>query len=163
MFFRSAPIALAALAFVTATAAAQVAEPRFAGEWTLDVGNSSWSAGPLPKGSTWTVKFAADTMKMRREVVTDATTTINEIVVGFDGKPWSNALKLSGAEATMLATAKWDGRILVFSMAGNIMGTAIVQDERWVLSDDGKRVVASRTLTADGEDVGAGSWTYVRK
>lgn len=162
MSLRTAGIALSAVALIGAQASAQVAEPRFAGDWSLDVSRSAATMG-MPSAASYRIVFAGDTLKMSGESTTGDVVVKNDLMVGFDGKSWSNTLKQSGYEVPMATIAKWDGKLMSIVMTGAVGDAEVMQDVKWTLSEDGKTFVSSRRIMVNGEEYATASMTFIRK
>jgi hypothetical protein len=157
---RVLPLYLIAVAAASPLAAQQ--RPDFTGTWVLDTARSEHSTFN-PLGTTYAVRQHGDSLVVDRTVISATNgTTQTHSVYGFDGKPWSNTLRLVGQETTASSVLSWRGDTLVIHSTSSPGGQELVQDDRWVLGADGTTLTMVREASYGGQVIGTPRWLLVR-
>jgi hypothetical protein len=158
-------MAVAVLAAALAVpVSAQSAHPSFAGTWVLDPAKTiNNTAGPAPDGATRTVVQHGDTLLVDTDAESAMGPQHTHLVWGLDGKAWKNTIAVAGTTADVSTVLSWDGSTLVTTSSLSVMGIDVMQVDRWAMAADGKSIVATRTITQNGEDAGNMTMTFNKK
>ncbi|MGA2270348.1 MAG: hypothetical protein ABSH44_17890 [Bryobacteraceae bacterium] len=137
MTFKRCVVILAILALAAQPA---LAKPNFSGEWKLNVSKSSF--GQMPAPASMTNKIAHEDPKLTSHVKQSGERGDFEFDATYttDGKECTN--ELFGNPVT--STLKWDGDTLLIDTKGTFGGNELTMQDKWTLSDDGKRLTIIR-------------------
>ena len=157
---------LSALALLAVGAVRMHAQshPNFAGTWSLDPAKTvAEGQGAAPESATRVIVQHGDTLTVDTESMTAGNAQKTHLVWGTDGKPWKNTVMVAGENAEVSSVLAWDGATLVVRTSLSVQGMSVEQIDRWTLSADGKTLTAVRGITADGNDIGTVTLTYIKK
>jgi hypothetical protein len=125
-------------------------KPNFTGEWTLVADKSDFGPMPPPTSMTRTITHNDPALRIKTVQSGPQGETTAETTFSTDGKPTSNNVMGN----PMTSTAKWDGSTLVINSKMTADGGEIALADRVALSDGGKTLTVTRTLSApDGQTV----------
>lgn len=162
-FMRGSAVSAALLVAVATMVSAQ-SHPSFAGTWVLDPAKTQIEGqAAAPSSATRVVVMHGDTLVVDNEAATDAGTQKTHLVWMADGKTWKNSIDMQGSPVDVASILTWDGSTLVITSTIEVMGTSVTQIDHWMLGADGKTMVAKRSLSAEGQDIGTTTMTYVKK
>ena len=136
--------------------------PDFSGTWIMDTVQSEKSSFN-PAGMLYRISQTGTSIVIDR-ASTSATgaVTSTHMVLGTDGKPWKNALKLVGQEVEAASTVAWRGDTLVIRTTSTPGEKTLLQVDEWMLSADGNTLRMHRQATYDGAPIGAPMWVFGR-
>jgi hypothetical protein len=131
------------------TARAQDARPNFTGKWVLDAAKSDFGPMPPPDSLIHTIDHKEPSIKIVTAQKSVQGELTNERTVTTDGKPNVNKVRMGGPEQDVTSTTKWVGKALNTVMKAEVQGMALVFNDTWTLSDDGKVLTIGRAITSD--------------
>jgi len=138
--------------------------PSFAGTWTLDPSKTiAEGNGNPPEAASRVIVQHGDTLTIDTEVTGMGTVQKSHLVWGLDGKAWKNSVSVGGEMIDVSSVLTWDNATLVIRTSLSVQGMSVDQVDKWTLAADGKSMTASRSITADGNDAGSITMTYVKK
>ena len=117
-----------------------LAKPNFSGDWKLNVAKSSF--GQMPSPSSMTSKITHEDPKLTSHVKQSGEMGEMEFDASYttDGKECSNDMFGNPVKSTL----KWDGDTLLIDAKGKFGDNDFTIEDKWTLSDDGKRLTIVR-------------------
>lgn len=157
-------LTVAALVIATTARLNAQAHPSFVGTWVMDPTKTVVEGGGgAPSAATRVVVQHGDTLIVENEATSEAGVQKTHLIWGTDGKPWKNKVPVQGEDTEVSTVLTWEGATLVIRSTIPFQGMSVEQTDRWTLAADGKSMTTARTVTAEGEQVAAATFTYVKK
>lgn len=138
----------AAVALATVFSAAAFAKPNFSGNWKMNASETNFGQIPPPERLERKIAHEEPNIKFTTTQSGPQGDVTSEMAYTTDGKPAVN--KTRAGEVT--SVAKWDGDVLTVNSKREIQGVEITQSERWMLSEDGKRLTIENTINTPQGD-----------
>lgn len=140
--------ALCTLAVLATIPAAAWEKPNYSGDWKLNAEKSDYGPVPAPDKMERKITHEDPSLKYTSVQSGQQGEMTTEMAYTTDGKPSTN--KTPRGEVT--GVAKWDGDVLTISSKREVQGMEISQNERWVLSEDGKVLTINNKISTPQGD-----------
>ncbi len=140
--------ALCTLAVLATIPAVAWEKPNYSGDWKLNAEKSDYGPVPAPDKMERKITHEDPSLKYTSVQSGQQGEMTTEMAYTTDGKPSTN--KTPRGEVT--GVAKWDGDVLTISSKREVQGMEISQNERWVLSEDGKVLTINNKISTPQGD-----------
>ena len=162
---RTAQIAIVALLASVAISSVRgqvPTHPDFSGTWLMDTARSEKSSFN-PAGMFYRIVQTGTSLVIdRASTSASGAVTNTHMVIGTEGKPWPNPLKLVGQEVEAMSTVTWLRDTLMIRTTSTPGDKTLLQVDKWMLSADGSTLMMRREATYDGAPIGAPMWVFGR-
>lgn len=141
-------LALCALSVLAAVPAGAWEKPNYSGEWKMNAEKSDFGPVPVPEKMERKITHEDPSLKYTSVQAGQQGEVTTEMAYTTDGKPSTN--KTPRGEVTGIAS--WDGDVLTIASKREVQGMEITQNERWMLSEDGKVLTINNKISTPQGD-----------
>jgi hypothetical protein len=135
---------------IAAMLAAPIAHPDFSGTWILDLSRSD-AGQSTPDRASYQVVQHGDSISYDRESSSVRGTLDSHVVLGADGKVWTNVVAQNGQDVPTQSIVTWHGDTLVIHSSGAMQSSTVDTDEWWVLAAQGQALLMHREVSVNGQ------------
>lgn len=147
---------------VAIAVAAPMAHPDFSGTWILDVTRSD-AGQSTPDRASYQIVQHGDSITYDRESSSIRGTLSSHVVLGADGKAWTNLVAQNGQEVPTNSIVAWHGDTLVIHSSGAMESSTVDTDEWWLLAAPGQVLLMHREVSVNGQLYAATNLYFNRK
>jgi hypothetical protein len=148
---------------MTATVlAAPMVHPDFSGTWILDLARSD-AGQSTPDRARYQIVQHGDSITYDRESSSVRGELSSHVVLGADGKAWTNVVAQNGQDVPTSSIVAWHGDTLVIHSSGTMGSSTVDTDEWWLLAAQGQALLMHREVAVNGQLYAATNLYFNRK
>jgi hypothetical protein len=132
-----------------AAAVAGQAVPNLSGTWVLQVDKSDFGPIPGPTSRTDVIDHQEPRLTIKRTTSANGQENTANLVYEINGQPFKNMVGTNEITSAL----HWEGKVLVSMSTAETPNGEISIADRYELSEDGKTLTQSRTLSIQGQTI----------